>query len=338
MNPTVDTVHLRHVYETPLPEREAQQFTRARDGSLIFDEPKPKGFRLALPRIIYRQARDEKHYLTVTVSLPKMMYGDNVRTMYFEDIEIALEQISTFASHRTGLEFDAKTASVSRVDFASNFQVGEENVFHYLRAVERASLPRMERSIIGNARDTILFSHGSEQIELYSKHAETAKLAREGKASDDTLRASIGLLRLERRFLRTNAVKRLASRLGLSDRSSETILQESIAEKVLIETMKNLGLSQNVESKDSRFNILREYCGSNATLYKNLVYFVALADAYGEAKLLEQGFMPRSSFYKNRNHIKKAGVLITTPARKSLPPLRLVRTPSATVKRAASFL
>nr|MDQ3821125.1 hypothetical protein [Acidobacteriota bacterium] len=131
----IDKVHLRQAYASPPPERELRKFERTRSGSLVFNEPKPNGLKLKLPTLIYRPAKDGKHYLTVSVSLPKMLHGDNVRTLCDEEVRHALEKLTLFASSRSGLEFNAPTVPVSLVEFGALSHVGEENVPHYLTAV-----------------------------------------------------------------------------------------------------------------------------------------------------------------------------------------------------------
>lgn len=282
----------------------------------------PPGVATTLPRLTWSAARDGRDYLTVALSLPKLLLGSNVEMVMNQNcIDWALVMISQYVSEATRSEFNAKSANVTRIDFCHNWNLTPIEVYEYLRVVAQASLPRMRRDLIG--KSTVCFSNKSQVVEFYDKLSEVLSRLRNGKASDEEVTASVGVLRFEKRFLTNRACERLALKLGLANRRAESLLRVSVAESVMNETMKELGLDKASESGDARLaRLLRAYGPKRAL---TLVGFLALCDSYGADNLVRLGICKRSSYYKMRRDIIKVGAWLFTDSKRSLPPLQLVR-------------
>jgi hypothetical protein len=310
----IDTVLFRHVCNYPC----LDSFTQLGD-KFVFNPPTVKGY--ARPHLTWRLAPNGIGYLDAKVSLPKMLFGNNVQMISEADITRAKDAVTGFVSGVVGVEYNAWTAPIGGLDVCHNWHVGEAETYMYLHALRNAHLPKMTRRVIDNG--TVDFINSSEKVVFYSKHAETQKRAHEGKATDEQLHASIGILRGEHRFTNTSACKRLATRLSLDSHRAEHLLTRDVAETVMDDTVRALGLDNHIEADDSRLAILRERYGFTSR-YETLTGFLQLCDTYGADNLVRLGY-PAERFRRRRKLLEKAGVWLTNPTRATLPPLRLVR-------------
>lgn len=325
-----DTIVLSHDdrgKKTPPQIERGFTFTGTR---YIYNSPPERGY--ARPHLTYSYAPDGIGYLSVKVSLPKMLYGNNVEMISDTDIPRALDEISDFVSERAGVDFNAATAKVWRLDVCHNWRRTEEEVYARLRALRCATMPRMVFRLVESSP---YWKNASQEVTAYAKLAQMQSLAREGMATDADVRASVGVFRLERRYLTSNACKRLAARLNLPDRRADYMLQERVADTVLNETMKELGLDRAIESGDSRLSLLREKYGYGSR-FQRLAGFIALCDAYGADSLVALGIVSRSRFYEQKRELEAAGAWLVSPAKRTLPPLRLVR--ETNITRRASVI
>lgn len=91
---------------------------------------------VTLPRITWSEAPDRSHWLTASVSVPKMLWGSNIGSLE-TDVEIVtgLSAISRFVTQASGIDFEAAEANVTRVDYCFNWQLTPSEVWQYLRAL-----------------------------------------------------------------------------------------------------------------------------------------------------------------------------------------------------------
>lgn len=275
-----------------------------------------------LPRVTWSNAPDGLDYLSASVSIPKLLFGSNVEMV--EDqvaIDRALSVISRYVSEVASVSFDAQTANVTRVDFCHNWNLKPTEVCEYLRVIGCASLSRMTRHLIDTS--TVQFSNCSQVVEFYDKQREVLSRLQHGRASNEEVNASVGVLRYEKRFLNYRACERLALKLGLPNRRAETLLRVSVAEFVTNETMKALGLDKSLESGDVRLaRLLKEYGPKRAL---SLAGLLAACDSYGADNLVRLDICKRATFHTMLREIKLAGAWLVTERRRTLPPLRLIQ-------------
>jgi hypothetical protein len=211
-----------------------------------------------LPRLTW-SAYPKGDWLTAEVSVPKFLFNNNIVQLSDADISSGLQGIGGFIQDVTGKPFNAHRALVGRVDYCHNFPVGEANKVSYLSAAVRASISRLTRHHIGDT--SLLFQNKSQKLRLYSKHDEVASRANRGRATDDELRASVGLLRLEVSHFTSDACRRLSGRYSLPDRYAELLLNNSIARMEIERGLSMLGLDEVTETVDARLDVLREVYG-----------------------------------------------------------------------------
>ncbi|MBA2732387.1 MAG: hypothetical protein H0U54_05800 [Acidobacteria bacterium] len=281
--------------------------------------PRDKG---TLPRLTW-SSTPSGDWLTAEVSLPKFLYGNNVRLVSDVDAQRGLSDISRFVSETAGVPFDAPLALVGRVDYCWAFLIGESNIVPYIAATAHATASRMLRHQVGST--TVSFGNKSRRIMVYGKHEEVLSRARVGTVADADLHASLGQLRLEVSH-RNDGCRRLAKRYKLPARQARYLLTSDIALNELDLALEVLGLNKITESKDARIDVLRERYG-DTTHCRCLIAFLSYLDRYGEDFWKHGIGYKRSTYYGYASELKTAGVWLR--ADKVLPSLHLVSTAPA---------
>lgn len=325
----IDTVTLRHQALLPPPSHLLGRGFTPLCGHLSpeyaqrwkLNQPGDGGTR---PRLTW-SSTPSGPWLSAEVSLPKLLYGDNLAAIEPYEIQRGLGEVSRLVSGTAGVAFDAPSALVGRVDYFWDFPVGEAEVPRHIDAAGHAAVPRMLRHQIGAT--TVSFSTQSKRqkstkrITLYGKHEEVLARAREGRASDDELRSSVGLLRLEVSY-RGDGCRRLADRYGTPGHLATYLLRDDIALNELTLALEALGLDKSTEPKDARIDALREIYGDTQHC-RTLISFLAYLDRYGEGFWKHGIGFKRSAYYEYARELKKAGLWLRSD--QPLPPLRLVR-------------
>jgi hypothetical protein len=311
--PSFDTVTLRHLCLAPCPAG----FRRVRDERgerYVYNAPPSGG--LARPHLTYSEDPTGRRHLSATVSISKMLYGHNVDCAAAEDLLPALDEISDFVSSVTGVEFDARTARVGRLDVCQTFPVGEAAVHLYLRALALASLPRQRPRVYHTG---IEWRDKTQKVIVYSKLAETLSRRGRRKATAEEVEAARGHLRIEFQFLTTGACRRLAEgRLRLPDRRAECLLRPEVAEVVMGQGLASLGLDRPIPPPAARLDLLRKSYGDGAT-FSRLCRFVEELEERGQEAVIES--RSYETFRKTRAEIQAAGAWLVNPSATALPPL-----------------
>jgi hypothetical protein len=162
-------------------------------GRYVFNPPPLNGY--ALPQLTFRIAPDGIGYLDASVSLAKMLYGNNAQMVFETDLPRLIALISAFAEDVTGVQYDTWIANIGRLDVAHNFPVGEKLVQAYQHALHNAHYPRMVRNVIEGG--TVKFTNRAgthyprpritESVTVYSKLAEVLARASKGEEGKRTI-------------------------------------------------------------------------------------------------------------------------------------------------------
>ncbi len=312
----MDSSYYRQLSLAPLPASEFSKFTRKGDRAFYRDDNLDYS-----PTLFCFRAPDAKYYLGVQASLPKLIYGHNVKMLDESALSDALKILQEFATTRFGIFFDVYKANIGRIEYCYNFPVGEDLIYSYLSAASEAEPPRMKRRLIGKI-ETVEFANDSWKIYCYDKGLEAKHLFKNEKISAEAVEAARGVLRLEVRFNSTEAVKRLSGRLKLPDIQAQTLLNFDVAKSVLTSAVKALGLHEPVIPFDKRlFKLKKEY--GYGSRFHRLAGFLHLCDTFGFDKLVEIGVMKRSAYYKQRKEVANADALIFSNHHTTLPALHV---------------
>lgn len=313
----IDTVQLRHSLPLPSPrELIAQGWTPIMRGDIRWTRNLQTNE--SLPRLTWRRTPIGS-WLTAEISLPKLLYTNNVRLITDADVAHSLEKISHYISGIIQDEFDAATAIVGRIDYCFNFNVGEANIASYISLVASVSVPYMTRSIVEET--TAIWKNKSKEITVYGKHAEVAKQVRKRKATQADCKSALGLLRVEVRLKSFYSIGCLVQRYKLPDRKAQNMLSCRLALQEIASVLRVLGLDRKAPVIDERFDMLREKYGDTEN-FRKLVAFLALHDRYGE-RFWKRGignYSP-STIHRYLRDLKDANVRLSLL--RELPPLYL---------------
>lgn len=312
----IDSNYFRQLSLVPPPASEFSKFTRKGDRAFYRDDSLDYS-----PTLFCRRAPDAKYYLGIQASLPKLLYGHNVKMLDESALNDALKILQEFATTRFGIFFDVYKTNIGRIEYCYNFPVGEDLIYSYLSAASEANPPRMKRRLIGKI-ETVEFANDSWKIYCYDKGCEAEHLSENEKISAEAVEAARGVLRLEVRFNTTEAVKRLSGRLKLPDIQAQTLLNFDVAKSVLTSAVKALGLHEPVIPFDERlFKLKKEY--GYGSRFHRLSGFLHLCGVFGFDKLVDIGVMKRSAYYKHSREIADAGALVFSKHHTMLPALRV---------------
>jgi hypothetical protein len=278
------------------------------------------------PKLTCIQTNNGNAWLCVEVSLPKLLFGRNTVTLREHDIPEALNRLSSFIYESIGMEFEALTAIVSRIDYFFDFPVGEANLSRYLAAASKAVLPYTRRHIVENS---VSFESKSKRVVIYDKYAEVS--TRRGLVNAEEIEESKGKMRLELRYLISRACKKIQTKHGLLFPTAQYLCSLPIARKELSSTLADLGLDREIVTNGSRIDRLREVYGDKRSI-RPLVTFITLLETYGEKfwRLNIAGYS-KSTYQEHLRLVKNANALLS--AETTLPPLQLP--PEAFILRAA---
>ncbi|HJR06228.1 MAG TPA: phage/plasmid replication protein [Pyrinomonadaceae bacterium] len=322
----IDTVQVRHIVPMPSPAEMLKRGWSTSCGHVPIDGEgvrwkfnQPSSLENVLPRLTW-SATPSGMWLSAEVSLPKLLYGNNVVLLADADVWQGVDKISNYVSGIALTDFNARTALVGRVDYCWNFPVGETNILHYITLAASAFLSRMIRSKIDET--TVTWRNLSKMVSFYGKRAEVAKSIREGRATPAQEQDADGLLRLEARYLRPDSVRRTAKSHNLPERNAQYLLAGSVAYDELARTLEITGMDQATPIVDMRLDKLREKFSAGRC--RSLMGFLAYLARYGEGFYRDPSFgYSRSAYYRDARDLKRCGVWLKTDT--PLPPLRLIR-------------
>ncbi|HEX8247361.1 MAG TPA: phage/plasmid replication protein, II/X family [Pyrinomonadaceae bacterium] len=259
-----------------------------------------------LPRLTLTVTPNATVHLRAEVSLPKLMFGNNVRLPDESELSSGLAQIADYVRQESGFAFDAATARVSRVDFTKDFQVGEERVIPIITALSRKTISRHDRTAYND--DSLYFrSRGkTKEICIYSKSHEVIA---DKSNLQDVIEMSRGLLRVECSFLNAKAVNALAERLKLPNRSVGSLINQSVADAVFAEVEAKLQIASFGDGGDSETTLLNLIALYGSRRAMRLVGFAVFKQTFGQYFFKNNSIgISKDAYYRDAADWRKASV------------------------------
>lgn len=291
----------------------------------------------ALPQLTFTQYEGDSFGLTAKFSPPKVLHGHNRHEVTDEEMVRVYEIVDNYIYEMTDLIFEADKTDVLRIDYFQDFNVGRENILHYLEAAARATWPGRERWTF---EGTVYFGSRprkrktrrtrrrkrAHQTKIYDKGAEVLDQSRDGLATDEDVEAAAPLLRVEESVIGKQACRRLARSFGRDEPLVKHLLTQEVSHAVMTATINVLGLSLPIPEVDMRISSLREKYGDGRR-FRNLVAFMALMDRFGEGfweRGIAAGYSERA-YERDSAALRGAGVWLGTTVPGGLPGLQLTR-------------
>ncbi|MFJ9501288.1 hypothetical protein [Brevibacillus centrosporus] len=254
-----------------------------------------------IPHIKYLESSQT---LRVQVSIPKFLYGNNVKTIGLDDINLFFVGLQERIEHLFGVTVPHEDWLVERCDVCWNFQVGND-VGNYVRMLSKQKFA-FKNTKSYNQDQTVEFSNKSSRIIFYDKQEEVAK-SKETKA---LIEQAKGILRLE-----INSSKHDMKKFAPTWKAVELLSQpffDYMVGKVLdevdyLDDIEELNVEWLKENKDN-ISKIETYIGFN--IIRNLVDESTLKKIY-----------PSSTLATRKSLAKK----MTIPKGNCLKPLTIIK-------------
>ena len=299
----LDTVQTKHYYQTLTCDdfqRDWQYLSNARNPTWIFNA---KGSD-TLPNLTMVFTPNGIWHLSAQVSLPKMMFGHNARLPYQDVVNQGLQKVAEYIEEKSGLPFDAQTATVSLIHFAADIHLTEPGVW---QAIERLSKRNLKPLLKNFFEDSTLYFTSrarAKQIRIYPK--VQAVLDEKG-ATAQAISAANGNLRFEYCLLKKSSIDSLVKRCGLPDSTAQSLLNEKVSNFVISELLEKLNFFELLANDKTELEILLEHFPAKKGM--SLRGFLQMVKEHGENFYKDKtlGFS-KDSYYRNVRDCRKAKV------------------------------
>lgn len=315
----IDTVRLSHAYNSwdlppPLNLKSLGldiTFKERRNNEITTAYAKPVN---NMPFLMVTRSENERSYsgITVECSLAKLVNGTGLGVQTAADIECAFDAIDDYIIQRLGVVFDTRTALVKRFDVNADFYVGEDRINLYLASLSRPD-SRLKAGHI--ERGTNYFFNKSRTFAIYGKKEEMKQQLKKRKATQEDVLAAEGLLRVEKRLLTREAVKRYASSKSL-EANAKDLLTTAVASAFIADSLSQLSLDKPKYSLKARTDLLVEYFGNKTA---ELLGMLILREYYGEDFWKKVG-IDYQAYNRKKKILKAANLWDVSPA-EALPAL-----------------
>lgn len=251
----------------------------------------------------YPLAYNELPLLTLEVSLPKLIHGNNFQMIGSIDGTIQMANlILEMVPHVPRL--DLAEGVLLRLDMCYNHQVGEL-VDDYIKAIGNLDFPHRRTK-----------HHRNEGAEFRSKHKTTKFYNKQREAGTPD---AWGILRQETTILKGRNIKDLT---GKKQPTLKDIDRQFVAAQLKSDLAKLRLLDNEIANQDTALKKLCEEYGDFAGVY----YFGFLTSKMGKSKkriINETDINPRTLDYKLRKIVASGVPLTLTNREEPLPPLTI---------------
>ncbi|CKE81891.1 phage/plasmid replication protein%2C gene II/X family [Streptococcus pneumoniae] len=231
----------------------------------------------------------QKQILEIELSIPKLMYGTNIKMIKESDIQSFWIQLHNILCQDLGISIDTEQWKVKRVDISYNFKV--DNVRMWIAEISKKDISRRTK-ITYNRNETVIFKNKSSSICFYDKEKECIYK----KESKEVIEQAKGILRLEIRPASYHLKEYSSNRSALELISKDFFTY--IIEKFRIN---DLLIYQDEKADIELFKVLDVM--KIADIEKIMGYKV-LVECIGEKMLLEKGYYKEGTL-RNRKILKE---------------------------------
>jgi hypothetical protein len=141
-----------------------------------------------IPYIVYYSNTKS---LIIQLSIPKFLYGQNIRVINKKDINTFWERFEQKLKELLGIVVERSKWIVQRIDVCWNFKVGNK-VSDYIKYLGTRKLPYKNTYCI-NQSETVIYKNKSSRIMFYDKQKE----CKVNKQPEDIISKAEGILRME---------------------------------------------------------------------------------------------------------------------------------------------
>jgi len=297
----LDTVQIKHFFQSLTCDdfqRRWHYLSKARNPTWTLNA---KGSE-TLPNLTIVFTPNGIWHLSAEVSLPKMLFGHNARLPNKVEVFEGLQIVSEYVEANSGLHFDAKTATVSRVDFAKDFSLSEADVFQLIKKLSDRILPRMDKLLYNDS--TLYFKAKTRQIRIYGKFREV--LARK-YTKPENIKIARGILRFEHCLLKSYAIDSIVKNLSLPGKTTQSLLTQDISDFVMSEVLESLNFYELLTNDKMNLENLLEHFQTRKAM--NLCGFLEMLKLRGEHFYKDETLrFSKDSYFRDAQNCRKAKV------------------------------
>lgn len=247
--------------------------------------------RMHQPRLTITRQQTGKYITRAEVSVPAWLFGSNSFLPSVTDIPIFFDRLDEFVGQRTGLHFNSRSASVSRLDLCRDYECDPTRIVKIIDNYRMYNYPKRRTELIGGT--TVRFAARSKQLVVYSKFHEVSARS---EGSDHVL----PLIRMEDRHRTAAAVTSLCKSIGLHDRSAERLLSQDVSAAVMDKLETRLGIVEAIaNSPGNPIKSLFETVGAKKA--RPLVLHRMLETYVGQDYFIHQEFRVSSRTARRRS-------------------------------------
>lgn len=257
-------------------------------------------------RLKYNQNTEK---MTVEVSIPKFLFGHNVRMVSDMDISRFFQRLNDYLRNKFYAypKHESYYWKIQRMDVCWNFQVGEA-VRDYIQAFSHIHIPRYSTCVYGDG-ETVVWQNRSKRMSFYDKQQEI----KAHKGSPEVIEQSLGILRFEANITDKNLVR------YSQNRWAGELIKESVAKDMIFKHLHRLGIDNHLTVSNRRevaTRLISEYGESKAW---QLLGFIEYKMLFGDQSINQ----PSKTTYDRRiNKLVRLGIA-SIYSDKELPPLNL---------------
>lgn len=261
--------------------------------------------------LLYIKYNVDTRRLGVEVSIPKYLFGNNVRMIKDSDIPIFFRKLNNQLWNEFYLSprHDSVYWTVTRMDVCWNFQVGGA-VREYIDVLGQIHIPKYTTRVYGD-RETVEWMNKSIRMSFYDKEREL--LAR--KDTSEAIESARGMLRFECNIRNSKQLKQYSE-----NRWAGELFREQVAKQILATYLQRIGVDKAFQTSN-KFEQAKQLIDAYGIVKaEQLMGFILLNDLYGQ-EFVRKNYTS-STLTRRMDDLKKVGI---TPffSDKELPPLDL---------------
>ncbi|MGC2238639.1 MAG: phage/plasmid replication protein [Pyrinomonadaceae bacterium] len=299
----LDTVGMKHYFPI-LPcddfKNTWRYLSNARNRTWIHNDKGSK----TLPNLTMVLTPNGIWHFSAQVSLPKFLFGHNARLPTQTEVNNGLQLMAEYSEEKSGLPFDAETATVSLIHYAMDIHLTEPGIWKMIEKLSKRKLKPLHKQFYNDTTIYFTLKSKAKQIRIYPKLQEVLS---EKNATDEAISCADGKLRFENCFREKTSIDALVKKLDLPDSKAQTLLTERVSDLVMSELLENLNFFELLNNDKSDLQILREHFPTKKAM--DLSGFVNMVKEHGENFYKDKSLgISKDSYYRNMRACRKAKV------------------------------
>lgn len=242
-------------------------------------------------KIPYIKYNDKSKRLFISLSIPKLLYGNNVVEIDEQDIIEFFNIVHSRLNELLNISINYKKWKINEVEVSKNFILdSKQQVTEYINKLSNIQLPR--KTTVKYNSESVYFKNKSQIIKFYDKLAE---LKKEKDIDHELLKQAENILRFEVQ------AKGYLLREFSADRKASDLLTKEFFDSVTTEIIELINSKVTLESK-SIFTPIIFDSGLTKNQIESSVAIMIFTDELGEATIRE--VYPSSTLKRKQDTLK----------------------------------